>query len=69
MEPVRATLEADLAIAPMLRHSIPDSLTALPRNARLPQLPVFRVNLYQALRPNPAVLTFAEHARACIAVH
>jgi hypothetical protein len=30
---------------------------------------VFRVNLYQAARPNPAVLTFAEHARLCIAVH
>jgi DNA-binding transcriptional LysR family regulator len=69
MEPVRATLEADLAIAPMLRHSIPESLAALPQTARLPRLPVFRVNLYRAARPNPAVLTFAEHARACIAVH
>jgi DNA-binding transcriptional LysR family regulator len=69
MEPVRATLEADLAIAPMLRHSIPDSLAVLPPAARLPRLPAFRINLYQAPRPNPAVLTFAEHARLCIAVH
>jgi hypothetical protein len=69
MEPVRATLEADLAIAPMLRHSIPDSLAVLPPNTRLPRLPVFRVNLYQAARTNPAVETFAEHARLCIAVH
>lgn len=69
MEPVRATLEADLAVAPMLRHSIPESLAALPAAARLPRLPAFRVNLYQAARPNPAVLAFAAHARACIAVH
>ena len=69
MEPVRATLEADLAIAPMLRHSIPESLAPLPPDTRLPRLPVFRVNLYQAARPNPAVLTFAEHARLCMAVH
>jgi DNA-binding transcriptional LysR family regulator len=69
MEPVRATLEADLAVAPMLRHSIPESLTTLPRQARLPQLPIFRVNLYQAARPNPAALAFAEHARLCMAVH
>ena len=69
MEPVRATLEADLAIAPMLRHSIPGSLAVLPTNTRLPRLPVFRVNLYQAARPSPAVETFAEHARLCVAVH
>lgn len=69
MEPVRATLEADLAIAPMLHHSIPESLAPLPDNARLPRLPVFRVNLYQAARPNPAVKAFAEHARLCMAVH
>src|SRR3954463_10521138 len=48
MEPVRATLEADLAVARMLRHSIPESLAALPAAARLPRLPIFRVNLYQA---------------------
>src|SRR5882762_2511026 len=29
MEPVRATLEADLAIAPLLSHSVPDSLEIL----------------------------------------
>ena len=69
MEPVRATLEADLAIAPMLRHSIPESLAALSDSARLPRLPVFRVNLYEAARPNPAVKTFAENARLCMAVH
>jgi DNA-binding transcriptional LysR family regulator len=69
MEPVRATLEADLAIAPMLRHSIPESLAALSERARLPRLPVFRVNLYEAARPNPAAKTFAENARLCMAVH
>src|SRR5262249_43640161 len=30
MEPVRATLEADLAVAPLLAHSIPESLEIIP---------------------------------------
>src|SRR3954471_21619573 len=69
MEPVRATLEADLAVAAMLRHSIPESLATLSAVTRLPRLPTFRINLYQTARPNPAVLTFAAHARACVAAH
>ena len=35
MEPVRATLEADLAIAPLLSHSVPDSLEILGSKRRL----------------------------------
>jgi DNA-binding transcriptional LysR family regulator len=67
MEPVRATLEADLAIAPLLSHSVPDSLEILSANRHLPRLPAFRINLYQAANPKPAVQAFADHARHCIA--
>jgi len=66
MEPVRATLEADLAVAPLLSHSIPDSLDILPHTARLPRLPLFRINLYEGRQSNPAVRAFADRARACV---
>src|SRR5262245_48440390 len=66
MEPVRATLEADLAIAPLLSHSVPDNLEIHEANKGLPRLPMFRINLYQAELPSPAVRVFAEHARRCI---
>lgn len=66
MEPVRATLEADLAIAPLLSHSVPDSLEILSTSRHLPRLPAFRINLYQAANPKPAVQAFADHARRCI---
>jgi DNA-binding transcriptional LysR family regulator len=66
MEPVRATLEADLAIAPLLSHSVPDSLEIL-RTRRLPKLPAFKINLYQAANPKPATRAFADHVRRCIA--
>jgi DNA-binding transcriptional LysR family regulator len=66
MEPVRATLEADLAIAPLLSHSVPESLEVLAASRSLPKLPVFRINLYEAAHPKPAVRAFADHARRCI---
>ena len=67
MEPVRATLEADLAVAPLLRHSVPDNLEVLPESRRLPRLPAFCINLYGAARPNAVVQAFADHARRCVA--
>jgi DNA-binding transcriptional LysR family regulator len=66
MEPVRATLEADMAVAPLLSHSVPESLEVLVANRRLPKLPNFKINLYQAAHPKPAVRAFADHARRCI---
>lgn len=65
MEPVRATLEADLAVAPLLSHSLPNSLEIL-TDRTLPKLPEFRINLYQAAQAKPAVKAFADHARRCI---
>lgn len=67
MEPVRATLEADLAVAPLLSHSVPETLEVLASGKQLPKLPAFRINLYQAASAKPLVRAFAEHARRSIA--
>lgn len=67
MEPVRATLEADLAVAPLLGYSVPESLEILPKDDRLPTLPVFRINLYGAAQQSPVVQAFADHVRRCVA--
>ncbi len=67
MEPVRATLEADLAVAPLLSHSVPESLDIIETDRRLPRLPMFRINLYQATRLNPAAREFAGHVRRSVA--
>jgi DNA-binding transcriptional LysR family regulator len=68
MEPVRATLEADLAVAPLLGHAIPDSLEVIPADRRLPRLPMFQVNLYEARHPSPAATAFADHVRRSVAM-
>jgi hypothetical protein len=44
LEPVFATLEADMAIAPFLSRTVPERLSVL-RDALLPQLPRFNINL------------------------
>src|SRR5262249_29455653 len=67
MEPVRATIEADLAVAPLLSHSVPESLDIIATDRRLPKLPMFRVNLYQAARLSPAAAGFAAHVRRSVA--
>ena len=46
LEPLIATLEADLAVAPMLTCAAPASLEILSDAAGLPRLPVCHVNLY-----------------------
>jgi DNA-binding transcriptional LysR family regulator len=66
MEPVRATLEADLAIAPLLQHSVPASLEVLSDNKGLPKLPSFRINLYVGARRNSVVRAFADEVRSCV---
>ena len=44
LEPVFATLESDMAVAPFLSRTVPERLMALPDDA-LPPLPAFHVNL------------------------
>lgn len=46
MEATYATVRAGLAVAAMLRTSVPDFLDVLGGNANLPPLPDFMVNLY-----------------------
>lgn len=67
MEPVRAMLEADLAVAPLLSHSVPESLEIIAADRRLPRLPMFRINLYEGRHPSPAARAFAEHVRRGVA--
>ncbi len=55
LEPVFATLEADLAIAPFLSTTVPERLTIL-RDANLPELPRFHLNLRRASRPTGLVV-------------
>ncbi len=64
LEPVYAVLEAGLAVAPLLRSSVPARFEILPRNAGLPPLPEFRVNLYAPPGLGPAGRELAEHVRA-----
>jgi DNA-binding transcriptional LysR family regulator len=68
MEPVRATLEADLAVAPLLGHSIPESLEIISADRGLPRLPMFQINLYEARHPTPAANAFADHVRRSVAM-
>jgi hypothetical protein len=67
MESLRATLEADLAVAPLLSDSMPESLEIINADRRLPSLPMFRINLYVAQRPSPAAIAIADHVRRSVA--
>jgi hypothetical protein len=60
MEPVRATLEADLAVAPLLGHAIPESLEIISADRRLPRLPSD-----QSLRDPPCESGCARLRRPC----
>lgn len=64
MEPVYAALEAGLAVAPLLRSSVPERFEILGREARLPPLPEFRINLYAPPGLGPAARDLADHVRA-----
>ena len=68
MEPVRATLDADLAGAPLLSYSVPESQEIIETNRRLPRLPMFRINLYHAATLSPAATEFAGQVRRSVAV-
>ncbi|HEY6980964.1 LysR family transcriptional regulator [Reyranella sp.] len=63
LEPVYAVLEAGLAVAPLLRSSVPERFEILGREAKLPPLPEFRINLYAPPGLGPAAGDLAEHVR------
>jgi DNA-binding transcriptional LysR family regulator len=64
LEPVYAVLEAGLAVAPLLRSSVPERFEILGRDARLPGLPEFRINLYTPPGLGAAARDLADHVRA-----
>jgi DNA-binding transcriptional LysR family regulator len=64
LEPVHAAIEAGLAVAPLLRSSVPERFEILGRHARLPALPEFRINLYLPPGAGPAARDLADHVRA-----
>lgn len=64
LEPVYAVLEAGLAVAPLLRSSVPERFVILGREAKLPALPEFRINLYAPPGLGPAARDLADHVRA-----
>jgi DNA-binding transcriptional LysR family regulator len=60
LEPVFATLEADMAVAPFLFHTVPDRVEVLPDGC-LPPLPAFHINL--RLPPKGVTKVASELAR------
>jgi DNA-binding transcriptional LysR family regulator len=60
LEPVFATLEADIAVAPFLFHTVPERVEVLPDGC-LPPLPEFHINL--RLPPKGVTKVAAELAR------
>ena len=71
LEPVYAAIEAGLAVAPLLRSSVPQRFEIFEgkaaREARLPPLPEFRINLYAPPGLSPAARDLADHVRASFA--
>ena len=57
-------IEAGLAVAPLLRSSVPDRFEILGKPARLPTLPEFKINLYAPPGLSPAARDLADHVRA-----
>jgi DNA-binding transcriptional LysR family regulator len=64
MEPLCATVEADLAVVPLLASTVPDALEILAASARLPPLPMFHINLHlPRIGASDAALELARHIR------
>lgn len=63
MEPVYATVKAGLAVAPLIRTSVPEYLDILGADAGLPPLPDFKVNLYLPANATEIARELARHIR------
>lgn len=65
---VMAVIGADLAVGAFLRSTLPPTLAPVPREAGLPPLPAFSVNLYAPKRAaSPVVAELALHIRRSLA--
>ena len=68
--PLLATLEADLAVGPMLASTVPPTLAVTRQSAGLPTLPAFYINLQlPAAGVSEITRTLAGHIRAQFALH
>ncbi len=64
LEPILATIEADLAVAALLAPTVPDHLRILGPEEGLPKLPAFSVNLYLPhTGATPLATELARHIR------
>jgi DNA-binding transcriptional LysR family regulator len=66
LEPVLATLEADMAVAPFLSRTVPDRLAIL-RGTGLPALPSFNINLRAPSGGTAVSVELARHIRNAFA--
>jgi DNA-binding transcriptional LysR family regulator len=64
MEPLLASVDADLAIVPLLRTTVPHYLDALDGEKHLPRLPKFMINMYlPPARQSEIAVELARHIR------
>lgn len=64
MEPLLASMEADLAIGALLRRTTPDYLRVIDNEAGLPRLPMYLVNMYlPPVQQSEVALELARHIR------
>ena len=64
LEPIFATLEADLAVTALLAPTVPDHLQILGPRSGLPSLPAFSINLYlPAMGASEVAIELARHIR------
>ena len=69
MSALCASLEADLAVAPLLSQTVPDGLEILGTESGLPALPTYYVNLYLApTKPSAIALELARQITKSFAV-
>lgn len=69
MSALCASLEADLAVAPLLSQTVPDGLEILGTESGLPALPTYYVNLYLApTKPSAITLELARQITKSFAV-
>jgi DNA-binding transcriptional LysR family regulator len=69
MSAFRATLEADLAVAPLLSQTVPEELEILGAESGLPALPIYYINLYLApTDPSTISLELAKHITRSFAI-
>jgi DNA-binding transcriptional LysR family regulator len=64
MESLRATVEADLAVVPLLASTVPNLLEVLSFGAGLPPLPIFHINLHvPRMGASDVALELSRHIR------